>query len=172
MKTKRLRMLACLGVLILGVSLIIGCGGGGAQAPTTAHFAAGGVSFDYPSTWDKLKSDDPARIAYFSEVETGTIVQVITEALPSGFTLKTYHDNLVIQLMVGEPIWGKPLTVAGVKAYETGFNAKIDNQDLRMRAVSLEKDGTVYDIVLSTEPDSFNEVNDDFDTVIDSFQVQ
>jgi len=172
MKAKRTRALACLGVLILGVTLIIGCAGGGTQAPPTSHFAAGGVSFDYPSTWKTLKSDDPARIAYFSEVETGTIVQVIKEALPSGFTLKTYHDNLAIQLMVGDPIWGKPLTVAGVEAYETGLNAKVDNQDLQMRVVSLEKNGMVYDIVLSTAPGSFNKVNDDFDTVINSFQVQ
>lgn len=172
MKVKRLRALACLGVLILGAALIIGCAGGGTQAPPTSHFAAGGVSFDYPSTWKTLASDDPARIAYFSEVETGTITQVITEALPSGFTLKTYHDNMVISMMEGEPISGNPLTVAGVTAYETVFNAKVGNQDLRMRLVSLEKDGTVYDIAFATAPGSFSEVNDGFDTVINSFEVQ
>jgi hypothetical protein len=172
MKIKRLRALACLGVLILGVSLIIGCGGGGAQAPTTAHFAAGGVSFDYPSAWKTLKSDDPARIAYFNEVETGTIVQVITEALPSGFTLKTYHDNMVISMMEGQPISGNPLTVAGVNAYETVFNTKVSDQELRMRLVSLEKDGTAYDIAFATAPSSFDKVKKDFDTVVNSFQIQ
>jgi hypothetical protein len=173
MKVKRLRVLACLGVLILGATLIIGCAGGAVQAPpTTSHFAASGVSFDYPSTWKTLKSDEPARIAYFSEVGTGTVVQVITEALPSGFTLKTYHDNMAISMMVGEPISGNPLTVAGVDAYEIVFNTKAGNQDLRMRLVSLEKDGMAYDIAFATAPSSFDKVRKDFDTVIDSFQVQ
>lgn len=180
MKAKGLRALTCLGVLILGISLIIGCGGVGATvptaspttSPTTSHFAAGGISFDYPSTWKILKSDDPTRIAYLSELGTNTVAQVVTEELPSGFTLKTYHDNLAIQLMVGEPISGNPLTVAGLGAYETVCNGKVENQDVRWRIVSLEKDGTVYNIVFSTEPESFSEVNNDFDTVIDSFQVQ
>lgn len=172
MKAKRLRVLACLGVLILGVSMIIGCAGGGTQAPPTSHFAAGGISFDYPSTWKTLESDDPARLAYFSEVETGTVVQVITEALPSGFTLKTYHDNMVIPLMEGQPISGNPLTVAGVDAYETVFNAKIGNQDFQMRLLSLEKDGMAYDIAFATAPSSFDKVKKDFDTVVNSFQVQ
>ena len=172
MKAKRLRALACLGVLILGAALIIGCAGGAVEAPPTSHFAASGVSFDYPSTWDTLTSDDPARIAYFSEIETGTVVQVITEALPAGFTLKTYHDNMAISLMEGEPISGNPLTVAGVDAYETVFNAKVGNQDLRMRLVSFEKGGKVYNIAFATVPASFDEANEDFDTVINSFEVQ
>jgi hypothetical protein len=172
MKVKRLRALACLGVLILGAALIIGCAGGVVEAPPTSHFEAGGVSFDYPSTWDTLTSDDPARIAYFSEVETGTVVQVMKNDMPADFTLKTYHNNMTIQLMEGQPIWGKSLTVAGVIAYETGFNTSIDNQDWQMRLVSFEKGGKVYDIAFATVPASFDEANEDFDTVINSFEVQ
>jgi hypothetical protein len=172
MKAKRLRALACLGVLILGIALIMGCGNGGAETPTTSHFAASGISFDYPSTWDTLTSDEPSRIAYFSEVETGTVVQVFETDMPTDFTLKTYHDNMAKSLMEGEPLWGNPLTVAGVDAYETVFNAKVGNQDLRMRLVSLEKAGMVYDIAFSSAPESFDEVSDNFDIVVNSFQVQ
>ncbi len=172
MKVKRLRALACLGVLILGATLIIGCAGGATQAPTTNHFAAGGVSFDYPSTWKTLTSDDPARIAYFSEIKTSTVVQVIKENLPTGFTLETYHDNMAISMMVGEPISGNPLTVAGVPAYETVFNTKAGNQDVRLRLVSLEKDGMAYDIAFAVAPASFDKVKGGFDTVINSFQIQ
>jgi hypothetical protein len=172
MKVKRLRALACLGVLILGVTLIIGCAGGATETPTTNHFEASGISFDYPSTWKTLTSDDPVRIAYFSEVETSTIVQVIKQDMPTGFTLKTYHDNFVIALMVGEPISGNSLTVSGVNAYETVFNGNSENLDVRWRLVSLEKDGTVYDIAFAVAPESFDTVNKDFDTVINSFEVQ
>ena len=171
MKTKRSRALACLGVLILGIVLIMGCGGG-VVTPTTEHFAESGISFDYPGTWDKLPPVDPARLAYFSELETGTVVQVITGALPSGYTLKDYHDTLVLQLMEGEPISEKSLTVSGVPASETVFNGKSDNKDWRWRVVSLEKDGTIYSIVFATAPASFDEVNEGFDTVVNSFQVQ
>jgi hypothetical protein len=172
MKVKRLRALACLGVLILGVTLITGCAGGATETPTTNHFEASGISFDYPSTWKTLTSDDPTRIAYFSEVETNTIVQVIKQDMPTGFTLKTYHDNVVTSIMVGQPISGNPLTVSGVNAYETVFDAQSVNQDMRFRWVSLEKDGTVYDIAFAVAPESFDEVNSDFDTVINSFEVQ
>ena len=172
MKVNRLRALACLGVLILGAALIIGCAGGAVEAPPTSHFEAGGVSFDYPSTWKTLASDDPSRIAYFSEAATGTVVQVMKNDMPADFTLKTYHDNMAISLMEGQPIWGKSLTVAGVAAYETGFNTSIDNQDWQMRLVSFEKGGKVYDIAFATVPASFDEANEDFDTVINSFEVQ
>jgi hypothetical protein len=172
MKVKRLGALACLGVLIVGVSLIIGCAGGATETPTTNHFEASGVSFDYPSTWKTLTSTDTARIAYLSEEETGIVVQVIKQDMPTGYTLKTYHDTFVMTLMEGQPISGNPLTVSGVDAYETVFNGAVDNRDFRWRVVSLEKDGTVYDIAFAVAPESFDEVNSDFDTVINSFEVQ
>lgn len=172
MKVKRLRALACLGALLLGVTLIIGCATGAEETPITNHFEASGISFDYPSTWRTLKSDDPTRIAYSSEVTTNTVVQVMKNDMPIGFSLKTYHDNVVLSLMVGQPIWGRPLNVTGVTAYETVFNAKVGEQDMRFRLVSLEKAGKVYDIAFSTAPASFDKVNKDFDTVINSFNVQ
>jgi hypothetical protein len=166
MRVKSLRALACLGVLILGVTLAIGCTG------ATKHFEESGISFDYSSTWKVEESDDPARIAYLSEVETSTIVQVMKSDLPAGFALKDWHDSMAMALMTGQPISGNPLTVAGVAAYETVFDAQSGNQDIRFRWVSLEKDGVVYDIAFATVPESFDTVNKDFDTVINSFQVQ
>jgi hypothetical protein len=171
MRVKRLMALACLGVLIVGISLIIGCGGG-VETPTTNHFEASGISFDYPSTWKTETSDDPVRLAFFSEKETGTIVQVIEEDMPSGYTLKTYHDEFVLALMEGQPISGNHLTVSGLDAYETVFNGAVGEQDFRWRVVSLEEDGTVYSIAFAVVPESFDEVNSDFDTVVNSFTVQ
>ena len=62
--------------------------------------------------------------------------------------------------------------MAGVKAYETVCNGKSGNQDMRFRLVSLEKAGTVYNIAFATAPASYDKVNKDFDTVVNSFQVQ
>jgi len=172
MKIKRAGVLAFLGMLMLGATLIIGCaGGGGTETPATSHFETGGISFDYPSTWRVLQSDDPMRVAYLSEVSTNTTLQVIKEA-PPGFTLKTYHDNMVIAMMVGDPISGRPVNVGGLSGYETVFNAKINNIDYRLRLISVEKDGIFYDIVCATSPAYFDEVNEDFNTVVNSFEVQ
>jgi hypothetical protein len=171
MKVKRLRALACLGVLIVGISLIIGCGGG-AETTTTSHFEASGISFDYPSTWKIETSHDAARIAYFSEMETGTIVQVIKQETPTGFDLKTYHDAFVLTLMEGQAISGNSLTVSGVDAYETVFEGPINEQEFRWRLVSLEKDGAIYDIAFAVLPESFDEVNSGFDIVVNSFTIQ
>ena len=79
----------------------MGCGGGVIETPMMAsHFAESGIAFDYPGDWKVLKSDDPTRIAYLSELDTSTTVQVIKEAT-SGFELKTYHDNMAMALMIG-----------------------------------------------------------------------
>ncbi len=171
MKVKRLGVLAFLGALILGGTLIMGCAGGAKETPTTSHFEANGISFDYPSAWKILKSDDPIRIAYLSEASTNTILQVTQEAV-TGFTLKTYHDNFAIALMVGNPISGRPLTVAGLDAYEGVFNTKSGTTDFRIRQISLAKDGIFYMLIFSTPPASFDKVNKDFDTVINSFKFQ
>lgn len=171
MKVKRLGVLASLGVLILGVTLIMGCAGGAKETPTTSHFEASGISFDYPSAWKILKSDDPIRIAFLGEVSTNTNLQVFKETV-TGFTLKTYHDNFAIQLMVGGPISGNSLTVAGLDAYEGVWNMRKDTTDFRIRHISLAKDGIFYTIFFSTTPASFDKVNKDFDTVINSFKFQ
>ena len=171
MKVKRFEVLAFLVVLILGVTLIIGCAGRAIETPTTSHFEANGVSFDYPSAWKILKSDDPVRIAYLGEAGTNTNLQVTKETV-TGFTLKTYHDNFAIALMEGNPISGRSLTVAGLDAYEGVFNMKKDTKDFRIRHISIAKDGIFYMIVFSTPPASFDKVDKDFDTVINSFKVQ
>jgi hypothetical protein len=171
MKVKRLGVLASLGVLILGVTLIMGCAGGAKEAPTTSHFEASGISFDYPSAWKILKSDDPIRIAFLGEVSTNTNLQVFKETV-TGFTLKSYHDNFAIALMVGGPISGNPLTVAGLDAYEGVWNMRKDTTDFRIRQISLAEDGIFYTIFFSTTPASFDKVNKDFDTVINSFKFQ
>ena len=172
MKVKRLGVLAFLVLLIIGATVVAGCAGGGAkETPTASHFEVNGISFDYPSTWKTLKSDDPMRIAYLSEVSTNTMLQVIKETV-TGFTLKTYHDNYAIQLMVGNPISGRSLTVAGLDAYEGVWNMKQGTTDYRVRQISIAKDGVFYMIFCSTAPSSFDKVNKDFDTVINSFKVQ
>lgn len=118
-----------------------------------------------------MKSDAPSHIAFLSGIEASTTIQVIKED-KGDYQLKTYRDNLAISLMTGEPISGRPLTVAGLSAYETVFDFKKDTTSFRMRLISFEKGDYFYDIVFSTAPGSFDKVDKDFDMVVNSFEVE
>jgi hypothetical protein len=180
MKKATVKALICLVILIIGGDLILGCGGGAKETavatpktttPTMSHFAESGIAFDYNSKWKVLKSDDPTRLVYLMGTDTSTTIQVIKNET-GGFELKTYHDNLAIALMTGEPISGNPLTVAGASAYETVFTYKKDNAEFRMRLISLEKGDYFYNMVFSTDPASYDKLDKDFSTVVDSFTVE
>jgi hypothetical protein len=171
MSPRIFRILACLAILITGALLITGCASPQEEV-TTKHFEADGFSFDYPGTWSALESYDPDLIAYLGEAGTDTAVKVYAGAMPSFITLKTYYDELVLSLMVGQPISGRSLAVAGATGYETVFRTKVGTQDIQMRLVSFEKEGMVCDIYFSAAPASFDQVRGDFDVVVNSLSVQ
>jgi predicted Zn-dependent protease len=166
---KRLRALACLGVLILGVTLIIGCGNGGAETPTTKHFTENGISFDYPKTWGSGNSSNPNAIAALVSPTTEVFVVVLKETLPSGYTLKRYNDETVNSLNpTQQTISETSPTVAGVPACDSVFKT----DDSQMRIVILEKNDNVYVIICSAPVAAFDNAQTSFNTVINSFQVQ
>ena len=178
MKTVTIKALICLVILLIGGTLVLGCGSGTKETttiptittPKVTHFAESGIAFYYNSNWKVLKSDDPTRIAFLMGSDTSTTIQVIKNAT-SGYELKTYHDNLATALMTGEPISGRPLTVAGLNAYETVFSFKQNNAEFKMRLVSLEKGDYFYNIVFSTAPTSYDKIYKDFETVVNGFEV-
>ncbi|MEO8625287.1 MAG: hypothetical protein ABI452_01170 [Candidatus Limnocylindrales bacterium] len=86
-------------VAVLALALL-GCGSP-APTPTLSHFAADGISFDYPSTWNAAKYMLPASF-------TSWIVFLSTEALqdPCDRTSETTECNRVA--------WAEPLQADGV----------------------------------------------------------
>jgi len=163
MKVKRLRALACLGALILGATLIIGCAGGEVK-----HFAENGISFDYPKTWGPGNSSNPNAIAALVSPSTGVFVVVLKETLPSGYTLKQFNDETVMSMNPTQMISGTFPTVAGVEACDSVFKT----DDSQMRIVILEKNGNIYVIICSAPVAAFDNAQTSFNTVINSFQVQ
>jgi hypothetical protein len=173
MKTVTVKALIFLVILLIGGTLIIGCGGAKettAITTATSHFAESGIAFYYNSDWKVLTSDDPSRIAYLMGTDTSTTFQVIKNET-AGFELKTYHDNLSTALMTGSAISGMSLKVAGLDAYETVFTFKQNNAEFRMRLITFEKDSYFYSIVFSTAPASYDKINKDFQTIVSSFEV-
>lgn len=169
MKKITVKVLMCLVILLIGGTLVIGCGKGTAKT-STSHFAANGIAFDYNSKWTTVTSDDPSRIALLMGTETTTTIQVIKYET-GGLDLKTYQDELAKTLMTGNPISGNSLTVAGMSAYETVIKFMSNNVEFRMRIISLEKGGYFYSIVFSTDPKLYDTLNKDFNTIVNSFAI-
>ncbi len=157
---------ACPGILIAAALLVTGCAG---EEIATRHFETDGISFDYPATWEERL--DPFSIVYYGEPGTDTTVKVYLRAIPGVITLKTYHDELALSLMVGEPISGRSLGVAGAIGYETIFNTGIDERDVRMRLVSFAMEDVVFDIYFTASPSAFDNARRYFDIVINSLVV-
>jgi hypothetical protein len=72
MKTKIVRALVCLAVLIIGITLLIGCGGG-KETTSASHFEASEISFDYPSTWGTASPSSQYALVTLTDPQAKTI---------------------------------------------------------------------------------------------------
>lgn len=61
--------------------------------------------------------------------------------------------------------------MAGLSAYETVFNFTKDTTNYRMRMVTVENNNFFYSTFFSTDPASYDKLNQDFDTVVSSFAI-
>ena len=174
----KLGMLAFLPVLIIGCFLIVGCGGSKEQiassstnqvtssTSTAKHYAENGISFDYPNTWGTGNSNSPNAIAALVS-QTGAFLVVTKEAMPSGYTLKIYNDQTVMNMNPTQMMSGTFPTVAGLSACESVFKTT----DAQVRTVILEKDNVAYVIICSSPVATFENAQTSFNMVINSFKV-
>jgi hypothetical protein len=170
----KLGMLVFLSTLILVSLFVAGCGGTETQGvstttttATTKQYAANGISFDYPNTWGPGNSSNPNAIAALVS-PTGPFLVVLKEALPSGYTLKTFNDQTVMGMNPMQMISGQYPTVAGVPACESVFKTN----DAQVRTDILEKDGNAYVIICSAPMAIFDNAQTSFNMVINSFKLQ
>ena len=171
MKGEGLSALVCLGVLILGVTLIAGCAGGAKETenPTTKHYTGDTISFDYPGNWVTTSPSSQYAIVTFIDPQAETVsVTVEKRAIPSGYTLKIFNDELGFGMKPTQMITGSFPTVAGVSACDSVF--KIDDSQFRM--VNLEKDGNMYTILCNAPAATFDNAQTSFNMIINSFNFQ
>jgi len=169
MKTRGLGASIYLAVMIIGMIVLTGCAGGGKETPSANHFEAGGVSFDYPGTWETVSPSSQYAIVTIADSQVKTIwIAVEKRAIPAGYTLKGFNDELVIGMKPAQVISGTFPTIAGVTACETVFKT----DDSQVKVVNLEKDGNMYTILCSAPATAFANAQTSFNKVINSFKFQ
>lgn len=156
-------------MIIVGV-LLAGCGGsaGPGTSTGTKHYAQNGISFDYPDSWGPGNSSSPNAIAALVSNQESIFVVILKETLPEGYTLKRFNDETVMSFNPTKVISGSFPTVDGVEACDTVFQTS----DSQMRFVILEKNGSAYVIIGGASPATFDNAQNGFNTVINSFKVQ
>ena len=171
-KPKRMRILVFLAGFLVGITLMVGCSGKSEEAgvPSKNQYveAGGGVTFDYPGRWVTTSASSQYAIVSLADPQAKAVsITVEKRAMPTGYTLKRFNDELVTSMNPAQVLSGTFPTIAGVSACETVFKA----DDSQVRIVNLEKNDTMYTILCRAPAAAFDSVQTAFNTVINSFKV-
>jgi len=170
------------------VSLTLACSllGGGA---TPKHFENDEISFDYPggwrtfsevwSTWEPQRDPSLDAEEIVGVVASGfsRSVRIERRELPSGSSLKdvyeqTYQNTWISEYATSHAISEGTITVDGVTAYEKVYQRPHGEPWYQMREVWLEKGGRVYILSCWAKPGQFDEAQEEFNLIIESFHVK
>jgi len=174
-------------ILILAVVGISGCT---AFAKQNNTYSDNGISFNYPSSWEKENSSslesgeivgvlDPNATSSGKAntyEEASTVLRIGTKSLSQGDTIASYYNNLVKQGQNYQDyklVSNREFTLNGQPAYEIVYTCKQEGgADAKCREVLLERNGKVYDIVSMALVNDFDNNAANFDMIINSFKVQ
>jgi len=139
------------------------------ETQTTKHYTGDTISFDYPGNWVTASPSSQYAIVTFIDPQAKTVsVTVEKRAIPPGYTLKIFNDELGMGMKPTQMISGSFPTVAGVSACDSVF--KINDSQFRM--VNLEKDGNMYTILCNAPAATFDNAQSSFNRLINSFKFQ
>ena len=130
------------------------------------RFAGSGVSFNYPAKWEKI--DDPDSIAIFRERTTGAFIRIAVIDVGYYSTrsdMETYQDAWVDGAM------GMARYQNLVQSYQAGYEYEtvFEQDDALGRLVSFSVREKIYDFSFTAPPDSYDQLNKDFNILISSF---
>jgi hypothetical protein len=150
------------------------------------EFNANGVTFDYPSGWDNLStnqvsigtSDAAPVIAAVADSDsiknnvykTLVAVQKTSTDLTLSEVVTETKTSLTEQGV--EIVSERNLTVSGVPATELVYTITVSGEAKKERMVLLVKDNTAYSIVCSTTTADYNSQQSNFDLIVNSFQIK
>jgi hypothetical protein len=149
-------------------------------------YNANGVTFDYPSGWDNLStnqvsigtSDAAPVIASVADPDSikNNVYKtlVVVQKTPTDLTLTTVASETKTSLTEQgvEIVSERNLTVSGVPATELVYTITVSGEAKKERMVILVKDNVVYSIVCSTTLADYTSQQSNFDLIINSFQVK
>jgi hypothetical protein len=120
-------------------------------------------------------STSPNAVVALIFPQENTLLVVTKDPMPSGATLKACHDQTVIAMSPNPVLSERSLTVAGAAAQETIFRSETILPPAAtvatVRLVSIEKDGSLYNIFCAAPPAEFDKAQIGFDIAINSFTV-
>lgn len=161
----------------------------GTNQPAIRHFENDDFSFDYPGGWRTFSeiwsSYEPGYDEALDANElTGVAlpglsrsVRIESREVPPGSSLKevyeqTYQGTWIREYVKSNTVSEGTITVDGVKAYEKVYKRPHGEPWYQMRDVWLEKGGRIYILSCWATPNSFDEAQEDFNLIIDSFHVK
>lgn len=185
-----LRMCPLWGALAL---IVGGCTllplGGGAQGP--GHFENDFVAFDYPADWDTAATFFPAWtpghnseydadvVAAVAKRNTDTPFEkftvscsVMLRPLPDGSTLEQVMEETYAGMFIAEMVAEEAVTVGEMVGYQRVYKQFHGEPLWQVREVWLEHDGQIAIVHCKSLPNQFEDVQADFDVILNSLEVK
>ena len=172
--------------LISAIILVSGCINSGNQTSgnsnNTKTYSVDDITFQYPGTWITLASQARDSVIALGDPNTNdgngnARVNVVIQktAQPQNETFFQYFNDTYTQFAsqnLGFTLISQgTLMVNGLNGYETVYTTN-SSEIKEQRAVWIQKNGNVY-IILCTAPESdYSTQQSNFDTIINSFQIQ
>lgn len=133
-----------------------------------------GLQFAYPENWKSLgnSSDKPV----FSNSETGTNVNLLSETIPTGYDLKTYMDasisNIKTQMSdkIDGDITSQYVKLNGRDASIITYTMTQSNTKVKIKQACFIDDNTAYILTLAALEDKYTGESETIDNIISSFK--
>jgi hypothetical protein len=166
--------------LLLLVVMASGCTS--TQNISTKNFSAGGMSFNYPDTWNassQLGANATqivvANQEFISSNGTkGSVVLILKVANASSSNMTQARQDLVTQAQQsGQNVTNKTVTIAGLNASDISYIGN-DSQGNKAyaRLIDFEKNNTLYMLLFATGGGAdVNSAQTSFDVIVTSFKV-
>jgi hypothetical protein len=168
-----------LAVLLL-VVMASGCTS--TQNISTKNFSAGGMSFNYPDTWNASSQlgENATQIVvanqeFISSNGTkGSVVLILKVANASTSNMTQARQDLITQAQQsGQNVTNKSVTIAGLNASDISYIGN-DSQGNKAyaRLIDFEKNNTLYMLLFATGGGAdVNSAQTSFDVIVTSFKV-
>lgn len=148
----------------------------GNNSTATKAYSANGISFNYPDTWaiinETNNENGTAVILGDADFNTNNGTKgsgLVVFKVPKSTNSSAEIANLKTQLSNGT---NSTITIAGVTANETSFNASANNVTAQFKFLDFEKNNFLYLIQYTSVTNGTQTQEGLFDTITKSFQIQ
>jgi sortase A len=146
----------------------------------TKTYSAGGMSFDYPDSWNLTSSlNGNSTVITLSDPEftnnngtSGDAAIILRVPKTNNVTLDSLKDSLLTNLKQTSNGTSTTRTVNGINANETTYNAQTANATAEIKIIDFEKNNFIYLIMLATINKNATSEQKYYDVVINSFKPQ